>query len=90
MKTKHPSLPWEVMDVRAMKFKTTTLDIAIDKGTLDVMLYGSLWDPEDEVKTNVKFYVDEVNAIVCQSDWKLMLFRFRSLECSSPEEYGCT
>jgi len=27
------------------------------------MLYGSLWDPEDEVKANVKAYVDEVRRL---------------------------
>jgi hypothetical protein len=48
------------MDVRDMSFKSASFDIAIDKATLDAMLYGSLWDPEDEVKKNVKAYVDEV------------------------------
>lgn len=33
------------------------------QGTLDAMLYGSLWDPEDEVKSNVRAYVDEVCTI---------------------------
>ena len=33
------------------------------QGTLDAMLYGSLWDPEDEVKANVKAYVDEVRRL---------------------------
>lgn len=27
------------------------------------MLYGSLWDPEEEVKMNVGAYVDEVGSI---------------------------
>lgn len=30
------------------------------KGTLDAMLHGSLWDPEDDVKENAGAYVDEV------------------------------
>ena len=36
------------------------LDVAIDKATLDAMLYGTLRDPEDKVKANVKAYLDDV------------------------------
>ena len=60
MKAKHPDLEWQVMDVRKMDLDDGSIDIAIDKATLDAMLYGSLWDPEEEVKNNVKAYVDEV------------------------------
>jgi hypothetical protein len=60
MASKHPNLTWEVMDVRKMSFAPSTFEIAIDKATLDAMLYGSLWDPEPEVRKNVGEYVDEV------------------------------
>lgn len=62
MKAKYQSLEldWQVMDVRRMGLESATFDIAIDKGTLDAMLHGSLWDPEDDVKANSKAYVDEV------------------------------
>lgn len=62
MKAKYQSLEldWQVMDVRRMGLEDATFDIAIDKGTLDAMLHGSLWDPEDDVKANSKAYVDEV------------------------------
>ena len=62
MKTKYQSLglDWQVMDVRRMDLEDATFDIAIDKGTLDAMLHGSLWVPEDDVKNNSKAYVDEV------------------------------
>lgn len=63
MRAKYPALEWEVMDVRKMQLADATIDIAIDKATLDAMLYGSLWDPEDEVKKNVKAYVDEVSFV---------------------------
>lgn len=43
-----------------MTFLPSSFDIAIDKATLDAMLYGSLWDPEPEVRKNVGDYVDEV------------------------------
>jgi hypothetical protein len=63
MKTKHPELNWEIMDVRHMTFADSSFDIAIDKATLDAMLYGSLWDPTDEVRKNVGDYVDEVRLV---------------------------
>lgn len=56
-------LEWQVMDVRDLKFPDNSFDIAIDKGTLDAMLHGSLWDPEDDVKENTKAYVDEVSHV---------------------------
>lgn len=34
------------------------------QGTLDAMLHGSLWDPEEDVKRNVGAYVDEVARIL--------------------------
>jgi len=37
-----------------------SIDVAIDKGTLDAMISGSLWDPPDVVRTNTKKYIDEV------------------------------
>jgi EEF1A lysine methyltransferase 4 len=56
------NLEWQVMDVRDLKFPGNSFDIAIDKGTLDAMLHGSLWDPEDDAKENTKAYVDEVSS----------------------------
>jgi hypothetical protein len=63
MKSRHPDLEWRVMDVRKMELPDATFDVAIDKATLDAMLYGSLWDPIDSVKTNIRAYADEVISI---------------------------
>lgn len=60
MKAKYPAITWLEMDIRALQFPDSSFDVAIDKATLDAMLYGSLWDPEDEVRENVRRYVDEV------------------------------
>ncbi|KIW01581.1 hypothetical protein, variant [Verruconis gallopava] len=64
MRKLHPDMEWDVMDVRKMTFDNHSIDIAIDKATLDAMLYGSLWDPDDEVKNNVSAYVDEVARVL--------------------------
>ncbi|KAF7330164.1 S-adenosyl-L-methionine-dependent methyltransferase [Mycena venus] len=54
-------IEWVVADVRDMNsVEDGAFDVAIDKGTLDAMLWGSLWDPPDEVKENVRRYIDEV------------------------------
>jgi hypothetical protein len=38
------------MDVRQVAFYESSFDVAIEKATLDAMLYGSLWGLEDEVQ----------------------------------------
>lgn len=58
---KHPTIRWLEQDVRNMTdIPSASIDIAIDKGTLDAMISGSLWDPPDVVRTNTKNYIDEV------------------------------
>ncbi|TKA79859.1 hypothetical protein B0A49_01567 [Cryomyces minteri] len=64
MRAKHPEMKWVVMDVRKLAFEDGSYDVAIDKATLDAMLYGSLWDPPDEVKANIKAYVDEIARVL--------------------------
>lgn len=54
-------LDWRIMDVRDMLgIATASIDVAIDKGTLDAMIYGSLWDPPEEVRGDTERYIDEV------------------------------
>ncbi|KAF2500169.1 S-adenosyl-L-methionine-dependent methyltransferase [Lophium mytilinum] len=56
-----PKLKWAVGDVQDMpQILTGAVDVAFDKGTLDAMISGSLWDPPDPVKTMIKRYIDEV------------------------------
>lgn len=64
MQTKHPELDWRVDDVRHLQVDNSSIDIAVDEGTLDVMLHGSPWSPPDEVQENVSQYVDEVARIL--------------------------
>lgn len=64
MKAQHPTLDWQAMDIRALTFSDASVDVCIDKATLDAMLYGSLWDPPDEVQENVGKYVDEVARVL--------------------------
>jgi hypothetical protein len=62
MKSKysHMETRWCVMDVRCLELPNGSVDVAIDKGTLDAMIHGSLWDPPEDVRCNVGKYVDEV------------------------------
>ncbi|CAD6440197.1 e348e4a1-4fd9-45a3-b1eb-fc42f559b4e1 [Sclerotinia trifoliorum] len=55
---------WTVMDVRNMKLEDGEIDVAIDKGTLDAMIHGSMWDPPQDVRENVGRYVDEVARVL--------------------------
>jgi hypothetical protein len=48
------------MDVRNLNLPDQSVDVAIDKGTLDAMIHGSQWDPPEDVRRNVGQYVDEV------------------------------
>lgn len=43
------------------------VDVAIDKGTLDAMISGSLWDPPKEVRKDVREYLDEVRGFFFSS-----------------------
>jgi hypothetical protein len=52
---------WEQVDVRQMdQIPSESIDVAFDKGTLDVWIHGSLWDPPDDVRDNTGRYVQEV------------------------------
>lgn len=55
MRKEYPSngVAWQTMDIRSLAFPDATFDVCIDKATLDAMLYGSLWDPEPEVRANI-------------------------------------
>ncbi|KAE8449647.1 hypothetical protein EG329_007977 [Mollisiaceae sp. DMI_Dod_QoI] len=66
MKAKYSSLDsrWCVMDVRQLELNNKSVDVAIDKATLDAMIHGSLWDPPDDVRSNVGKYVDEVARVL--------------------------
>jgi SAM-dependent methyltransferase len=66
MKSKYAQLDtqWILMDVRELDLRDASVDIAVDKGTLDAFVHGSLWDPPDDVRPNVAKYVDEVARVL--------------------------
>lgn len=71
------------MDVRALEMGDASVDVAVDKGTLDAFLYGSLWDPPAEVRGNVGRYVDEVCTVYfLVSKW---LLRFVWMEAGGKD-----
>jgi EEF1A lysine methyltransferase 4 len=65
MKSKYSDLQarWGVMDVRELRLSDSSVDVAIDKSTLDAMLHGSLWNPPVDVRSSVGRYVDEVKRL---------------------------
>ena len=65
MKSRHAKdegIEWIEGDIRDMNIiKTSSVDVAFDKGTLDAMIYGSPWEPPDEVLENSGKYMSEVS-----------------------------
>ena len=54
-------ITWKHADVRQMdEMPSESVDVAFDKSTLDAMIYGSPWDPPDEVLDNTGRYIREV------------------------------
>lgn len=57
-----PGIEWQQANVRDMaNVGTQSIDVAFDKGTLDAMIYGSPWDPPEDVRSNTTKYIDEVS-----------------------------
>jgi hypothetical protein len=63
---------WLTMGVCTITFPANRVDIAIDKGALDTMFYGSLLDLANEVKANVKTYLDQVVRVL-KSDGQVVM-----------------
>lgn len=68
---------WEHADVRNMPMvEDQSIDVALDKGTLDAMVYGSCWDPPDEVKTSMRSYMHEIHRVL-KDDGLFLCITFR-------------
>ncbi|KAJ1844394.1 hypothetical protein LPJ73_005186 [Coemansia sp. RSA 2703] len=61
-----PKMSWEVMDVRELTLEDGSIDVAIDKGTLDALMCekGDVWDPSPELCNNIAREIDEVNRVL--------------------------
>ncbi|KAJ2899421.1 hypothetical protein IWW38_000995 [Coemansia aciculifera] len=61
-----PKMSWEVMDVRALSLDDGSIDVAIDKGTLDALMCdkGDVWEPSAELCKNVAGEVNEVDRVL--------------------------
>lgn len=52
---------WIEADVRNMtEIQSKSIDVAFDKGTLDAMIYGSPWNPPENVVQSTQSYINEV------------------------------
>ncbi|KAF3079854.1 hypothetical protein TWF569_005401 [Orbilia oligospora] len=76
MSEKYPEQTWKVADVRETGYPDGHFDTAIDKGTLDAMLSGSLWNPPDHVKERTTAYIDEIIRILKPAG-KLLYITYR-------------
>jgi EEF1A lysine methyltransferase 4 len=78
MKSKYAQLDtrWILMDVRELDLPDASVDLAVDKCTIDGFIHGSLWDPPDDVRTSVGKYVDEVARVLRQGGlWLCITYR---------------
>ncbi|KAB5580048.1 hypothetical protein GE09DRAFT_1279050 [Coniochaeta sp. 2T2.1] len=73
-----PGIVWEEVDVRDMgnRIAEGSVDIAFDKGTMDVMIHGSPWNPPAEVKDNTARYMSEVHRML-KADGVFLYVTFR-------------
>ncbi|SCV38756.1 uncharacterized protein FFB14_07004 [Fusarium fujikuroi] len=70
-------IQWSRVDVRDMpSIETGSIDVAFDKGTLDAMIYGSPWNPPDEVRENTSRYLKEVHRVL-KADGVFLYITFR-------------
>lgn len=80
MSKAHASIPgivWKYADVRNMDMlEDQSVDVALDKGTLDAMVYGSGWNPPEEVKANTRSYMKELHRVL-KDDGVFLYVTFR-------------
>lgn len=70
-------IEWKWADVRNLEMLADeSVDVALDKGTLDAMVYGSGWNPPDEVKVNTGRYMREVHRVL-KDDGMFLYITFR-------------
>lgn len=68
MQARYSDMDWRVFDVRELQERSEELggkeswDVVIDKGTMDALMAekGSVWDPSDIVRENVRREIDGV------------------------------
>ncbi|EON63083.1 hypothetical protein W97_02310 [Coniosporium apollinis CBS 100218] len=64
MRTKHPDMDWQVMDVKELRFSANHFDAAVDNAALDAMLHESLPDLPAEVKRSLHAHIDEIGRVL--------------------------
>lgn len=70
-------IEWKWADIRNMDMiQDQSIDVAVDKGTLDAMVYGSGWNPPDEVKNNTRSYMNELHRVL-KDDGLFLYITFR-------------
>lgn len=67
MKERYPSLFWEVMDAKELKYSNSFFDVVIDKATMDTFICGENWHQ------NVAMMLKEVQRVLKNSGVYLMI-----------------
>ncbi|GAA5878185.1 hypothetical protein JCM16303_002875 [Sporobolomyces ruberrimus] len=70
-----PEMTWIVGDIRKLPFEDQSIDVCIDKGTMDALMTGvdDVWNPQPEIVADVKAEVDEVIRVLKPSGTFLYL-----------------
>lgn len=77
-------IEWKWADIRNMDLlEDQSIDVALDKGTLDAMVYGSGWNPPDEVKNNTRSYMKELHRVL-KDDGLFLYVTFRQARFIRP------
>ncbi|KAL7944077.1 S-adenosyl-L-methionine-dependent methyltransferase [Trichoderma barbatum] len=82
--SKIEGIEWKHMDVRNMAdIPDKSIDVAFDKGTLDVMIHGSPWNPPSQVKEDTRKYLKEVHRVL-KDDGVFLYVTFRQPHFQKP------
>ncbi|KAB5539327.1 hypothetical protein GE09DRAFT_1248367 [Coniochaeta sp. 2T2.1] len=67
-------IEWKLLDVRDMVgVEDKSVTVAFEKSMLDVMIYGSPWNPPDEVRDNARRYMREVHRVLADDGIFIMV-----------------
>ena len=63
---KRPEMKWVVMDIMDLKYEDASMDIVLDKGTMDAIMCekGDVWNISDELAVKLDKMLSEVSRVL--------------------------